>query len=125
MAPVGFQSGEPLYPGPELRARVPGPSPGSTLPAAGARGGIETSSSPCAHPVTSTAARRATSSSGFATLRRFSQRTRSSGGGFSKKDLMPRPISGLRFPKIASQSLAHGAGEERFGEDDLEDGAHA
>src|SRR5215210_4528224 len=57
LPPPGLQRGEPLYPGPELRARVPGPSPGSTRPAAGARGAMETSSSLLwAHPATRTAA---------------------------------------------------------------------
>src|SRR5215210_6917149 len=52
LSPPGLQLGEPLYPGPELRARAPGPSPGSTRPAAGARGAMETSSSEWAHPTT-------------------------------------------------------------------------
>src|SRR5215210_6972622 len=56
LSPPGLQLGEPLYPGPELRARVPGPSPGSTRPAAGARGAMETSSSEWAHPTKRTAA---------------------------------------------------------------------
>src|SRR5215217_7907474 len=56
LSPPGLQLGEPLYPGPELRASVPGPSPGSTRPAAGARGAMETSSSEWVHPTTRTAA---------------------------------------------------------------------
>src|SRR5918995_4739035 len=50
LSPPGLQLGEPLYPGPELKARVPGPSPGSIRPAAGARGAMESSSSVWAHP---------------------------------------------------------------------------
>src|SRR5215204_4252262 len=56
LSPSGLQLGEPLYPGPELRACVPGPSPGSTRPAAGASGAMETSSLLWAHPATRSAA---------------------------------------------------------------------
>src|SRR5215210_1192523 len=55
LPPPGLQLGEPLYPGPELRARVPGPSPRSTLPAAGTRGSMENSSSVWTHATARTA----------------------------------------------------------------------
>src|SRR5918998_5753298 len=49
-SPCGLQLGAPLYPGPELKGCVPGPSPGSARPSAAERGGMDTSSSAVMHP---------------------------------------------------------------------------
>src|SRR5215210_7556305 len=58
-SPCGLQLGDPLYPGPELRGCVPGPSPGSARPPAAERGGMDTSSSAVMHPARVSAAIRA------------------------------------------------------------------
>src|SRR5215210_3701876 len=49
-SPCGLQFGDPLYPGPELRGCVPGPSPGSACSPVAERGGMETSSLAPMHP---------------------------------------------------------------------------
>src|ERR687893_1359921 len=51
-SPCGLQLGDPLYPGPELKGCVPGPSPESARPPAAERGGMDTSSSAFMHPAT-------------------------------------------------------------------------
>src|SRR5918998_2849115 len=58
-SPCGLQLGDPLYPGPELRACVPGPRPGFAPPPAAERGSIRRSSSAGMHPAKKITASRA------------------------------------------------------------------